>query len=362
MESPTVRVPDSPEGIYERFLDEGWGDGLPLVPPTQDRVEAALRFTDYDPEHIAAVIPPAQGEASVLKIAVNCVMAGCHPSYLPVLIQAVIAMSRPQLNVYGIQATTNPATVAGFVNGPVIDQLGFNAGCNCLGQGNRANATVGRAIRLVLINIGGGRPGLMDRATHGQPGKYTFFFAENEPDSPWTPYHVDAGFDPKVSTVTVFSASGTMNLLESTEDDEEMLSAFAGAIRSPVSNDYMFNGEPWLIFSPEHAATLHRSGYDKDAVRRGLWEMGKMPLREFSRRVVQYRVRPTWEPILGQLDDDTLIPLGETPDHIRIMVAGGPGTHSVYVQGFGATQSVTMAITDSKGVPISRFGVAAPVR
>jgi hypothetical protein len=136
---PDVSVTNSPEAIYDRFMREGWGDGLPIIPPTAERVYDMLRYTDREPEEVIGVIPPGRGEASVLLIAVNAVMAGCHPGYLPVVIAAVKAMCEENFNLYALQATTNPVALAGFVNGPVIEALGFNTGCNCLGQGNRAN-------------------------------------------------------------------------------------------------------------------------------------------------------------------------------------------------------------------------------
>ena len=345
MEAPTIRVANRPEAIYERFLADGFGDGLPVIPPTRDRVRDALKATDYDPSHLLGVIPPRNGEATVFDVAVNSVLAGCRPEYLPVVIQAVLACCHESMNLAAIQTTTNPVTVAGFVNGPIVERLGFNAGGNCLGQGNRANATIGRAIRFVLVNIGGAQPSAVDMATHGQPGKFTFFFAENEKASPWPSYSNDLGYDANVSTVTLFGAAGTTNMLEASNEASELLRTFADALRSPVSNDYLLNGEPWLIFGPEHAATLAAGGYDKEAVRRTLWELSQIPASAFSRKNRLHRIIPTWEPILGTIYDDTLIPIAASPDQIRILVAGGPGTHSVHLPTAGLPRSVTMRIS-----------------
>ena len=356
MDKPDVRVPDSLEAIYEKVMEEGWGDGLPVIPPTEERVEQALAYTDHDPDDVIGIVPPGRGEATVLKIAVNAVMAGCRPEYLPVVITAVRAMCQEPFNLYGIQATTNPVTVAGFVNGPVRAALGFNSGWNCLGQGNRANATVGRALRLILVNIGGARPGDLDRATHGQPGKYSFFFAENEEANPWQPYHVERGFQPDVSTVTVIGASGTLNMLEPTDDAADMLRVFADSGRFPTSNDFLFNGEPWLVLCPEHAEVLKAAGHAKESIRSFLWERMRIPAREFTRKSLQYWVRSSWAAILGEIADETLIPIADTPERIRIVVAGGPSIHSVWVPTFGDTRSVTLPITDRNGEPIRRFG------
>lgn len=349
---PEIIVGSSFEDVYEKFLEEGWGDGLPIIPPTEDRVARMLAATDREPDEVVAVVPPGQGEATVLKVAINAVMAGCRPEYFPVVLTAVEAMCRPEFNLLGIQGTTNPVTVAGFVSGPVVKALGFNSGWNCLGQGNRANATVGRAIRLVLINIGGGRPGELDRATHGQPGKYSFFFAENENDSPWEPFHVEQGFPPGTSTVTVIGASGTVNMLEPTDNAEELLRVIALTLRSPAGNDYIFNGEPWLIISPEHAHVLSAGGYNKESIRRVLWENSRIPARDFTKKCLQYWVESAWRPVLGEITDDTLIPIAESPERIRIVVAGGPSIHSVFIPTFGDTRAVTLPITDRHGQPL----------
>jgi hypothetical protein len=205
----------------------------------------------------------------------------------------------------------------------------------------------------VLLNVGGGRPGDLDRATHGQPAKYTLFFAENEEASPWGPYHVACGYSEETSTVTVLAPAGTLNMIEPTDDAGEMLRTFAGAIRSPGGNDSIFNGQPWVVLSPEHAEVLTRGGHTKESICRELWEQTRIPLCEFSRKTAEYWVRPSWEPILGQLDDETLIPVAATPEQIRLVIAGGPSIHSVYLPTFGDTRSVTVPIVDASGEPIA---------
>lgn len=344
---PELELADDPEAVLEAVMTRGWGDGLPVVPPTEERVASAIAASGLPGSQVIAVLPPRNGAATVHKIAVNAVLAGCQPEVMPILIAAVTAMGDPALNATGIQTTTNPVTIAGFISGPAGGRLGFNAGWNCLGQGNRANATVGRAIRLILVNIAGGIPGEADRATMGQPGKYTFFFAENEADAPWPPFRVREGFDAAASTVTMFGAAGTLNLLEPTDSAEDLLRVIATAMRFPASNDYMYNGEPWLILSPEHAWVLARGGHASPAtVQEYLWEQTRMRPAEFSAKVVDYRLRPTWEPLLGPIGPETLIPIAEHPERIRIVVAGGPGTHSTYVPTFGASRSVTVGVAD----------------
>ena len=358
----TLRVPADPDELLDVSVEQGWGDGLPVVPPTEARVADMLRFTDREPDEVLGVLPPGRGAVTVRAVAVNAVLAGCRANHFPVVLTAVAAMVEHQnrLNVYGALATTNPVTTAGFVNGPVVGALDFNASWNCLGQGNRANATVGRAIRLASINLGGARPGEMDRATHGFPGKYSFFFAENEGHNPWEPVHVEAGFDADVSTVTLLAAAGTLNMLEFSENGEEILRTFADSIAFPTSNDYLCVGEPWLVLAPEHAAEIHAAGFTKAAVREYLWEHSKLPFHAFSTRTREYIMRPAWGPVLGELDDDTPIPIGETPESIKIVIAGGPSVHSVYLPTFGDSRAVTVPITDREGRPIRDF--TKPVR
>ncbi|GAC1653139.1 MAG: hypothetical protein NVS9B1_01810 [Candidatus Dormibacteraceae bacterium] len=352
-EAPEVVVDDDPEALFALVMDRGWGDGLPVLPPTAERVEAMLAATDLGPDLVLGSIAPRNAQATVLKVAVNAVLAGCRPEQFPVVIAAIRAIADPRLNTNGIQTTTNPVTIAGFVSGPAAATLGFNWGANCLGQGNRANATVGRAIRLAMVNIGGGIPGDLDRATMGQPGKYSFFFAENELDSPWPSLLEAAGAEPGSSAVTMFGAAGTLNLLEPTDSAEDLLEVMAATMRFPTSNDYMYNGEPWLIISPEHAQVLHRGGHVTPAtVQEYLWEHARLPLGEFSARVQEYRIRPTWEPLLGPLTADAQIPISEKPSGIRIVVAGGPGTHTTYVPTFGTNRAVTEPLVDSAGRPL----------
>jgi hypothetical protein len=294
---------------------------------------------------VIANVAPGYGAASVESVAINAVMAGCRPEYLPVLIAAVEAAAERKFNLQGIQATTNPATPWIVVNGPIARKLGMASGANCLGQGNRANTTIGRALRLVLQNIGGALPGVMDRATHGQPGKHTFCCAENEADSPWEPLHVERGFEGDESTVTVVGAAGTLNLNSHAKDADDLARVLAESLVHPTSNDYHFGGQPWIVISPEHAEVLARGGLAKAEVKRRLWEQSRMPARRYAAKDYA-RVRHTRGPELGEIGPDTLLPISIAPDDIGIVVAGGPGTHSVYVPTFGQTRAVTRAVTD----------------
>jgi hypothetical protein len=339
----SIEVPADIEGFMAFCEAQCWGDGLPLVPPTPERVEAMLRYTRRASTEFIAQVAPGFGAASVEAIAINAVMAGCKPEYLSVLMAAVEAMTDRAFNLQGIQATTNPATPWLIVNGPIAEQLGINGGIGCMGQGTRANSTLGRALRLILQNIGGALPGGMDRATHGQPAKHTFCCAENEAESPWEPLHAERGFEQGRSTVTVIGAAGTTNLNSHAKDAGDLLKAIAGSMASPTSNDYHFGGAPWLALSPEHAHILHAAGLSKAEVKRRLWEASRLCAGRFAAKDYA-RLQHTRGPELGGIEPDTLVPASVHADEIGIVVAGGPGTHSVYVPTFGQTRAITRPI------------------
>lgn len=338
-----LEVPDDLEAINTLYRERRWSDGLPVVPPTVERVERALARTRRAPGEVVARIAPAFGAATVERIAINAVLAGCDPDYLPVLIAAVEAVAAPEFNLQGIQATTNPVAVWIIVNGPVTGRLHVNGAINCLGQGSWANATIGRALRLILQNVGGALPGEMDRATQGQPGKYTFCCAENESASPWAPLHVERGFRPDCSTVTVVGAEGTMNMNTHSKDAGELLRVIAETMVHPPSNEYCHGGEPWLVIAPEHAEILHAGGFDKEKIKYRLWEQTKMAAARMSIKDL-LRARASRSGELGDIGPETLLPISKRPEDIWFIVAGGPGTHSVYVPCFGNSHAVTREV------------------
>ena len=336
-------APDDLDAINRLYRERRWSDGLPIVPPTVERVARMLRATRRAPDEVVARVAPGFGAASVERIAVNAVLAGCDPEYLPVLIAATEAIAQPEFNLQGIQATTNSAAVWLVVNGPLAGKLGINGAFNCLGQGAWANATIGRALRLVLQNIGGALPGEMDRATHGQPGKYSFCCAENEAASPWEPLHVERGRAREASTVTVVGAEGTMNMNTHTKDAAEFIRITAETMQHPPSNEYTHGGEPWLIVAPEHADILQRAGLTKAEFKRRLWEASKMPAKRMTEKDL-LRVHDSRTVELGKIGPDTLLPICPSPEDIWLIVAGGPGTHSVYVPCFGNSRAVTWPV------------------
>jgi len=333
-------APDDLDAINRLYRDRRWSDGLPIVPPTAERVERMLGHTKRVRDEVIAQVAPGFGEATVERIAINAVLAGCDPEYLPVLIAATDAVAAAEFNLQGIQATTNSAAVWVIVNGSLAKKLGVNASFNCLGQGAWANATIGRALRLILQNIGGALPGEMDRATHGQPGKYSFCCAENDEASPWEPLHVERRYARDVSTVTVVGAEGTMNMNTHTKDAGELIRVFAETMQHPPSNEYTHGGEPWLIISPEHAEIFHRAGWSKADVKQRLWQASKMPAGRMTAKDL-LRVHDSRAAELGTIGPDTLLPISAVPNDIWLIVAGGPGTHSVYVPCFGNSRAVT---------------------
>jgi len=336
-------APDDLEEINRIYRERRWSDGLPIVPPTQERVARMLGATRRARDEVIAAVAPGYGMATVERIAINAVLAGCDPGYLPLLIAATAAAAAPEFNLQGIQSTTNPVAVWLIVNGPIAQRLNVNSTFNCLGQGAWANATIGRALRLILQNVGGALPGEMDRATHGQPGKYSFCCAENEAGNPWEPLHVERGFARECSTVTVVGAEGTMNMNSHAKDAVELARVIAETMIHPPSNEYTHGGEPWLVLGPEHAEIFSRAGWSKAEVRQRLWEQSKMKAGRMSARDLM-RAVDSRTAELGTIGPETLLPISARPEDIGIVVAGGPGTHSIYIPSFGNTRAVTREV------------------
>jgi hypothetical protein len=271
---------DESEAMYER----GWSDGLPLVPPTPERVAEMLTGTTRAADDVVAVVPPDLVECTVEKIAVNAVMAGCRPEYLPVVVAAVEAASTEEFNIHGVLATTMPVGPVIVVNGPVGRAIGMNARGNALGQGNRANATIGRALQLVIRNVGGGQPGGVDRATHGNPGKYTFCFAELDDGSPFEPLHVSRGFAPDQSTVTLFAGEGPRVVVDQLSREAPSLArTFAACLRTVAHPKTVVGIDAMLVVGPEHARVLRSAGWDRARLREELGALLQLPGSEIVR-------------------------------------------------------------------------------
>jgi hypothetical protein len=272
-------------------------------------------------------------------------MAGCRPEYFPVVLAAVDAMLDPECRLYGIRTATNNGTPLVIVNGPIARDLDVNARGNVFGQGWRANATIGRALTLVLRNIGGDMPGETDMSTQGQPGKFTFCIAENEDESPWTPFHVERGYAADDSTVTVIGASAGHNVFTyGCETGEEILDHFVGAMTALGHNNVIFPTGPLLVIGPEHAGVLARDGWDKPKIREYLYTHARIPLSRFAERTVKglKHRRSRWFEIAN---DPEHIGVADHPSHINIVVAGGPGIHSQFVPTSFSYSAVTRKVT-----------------
>jgi len=271
------RDEDEIEALFER----GWSDGLPLVPPTEERVLRMLQGTRRDPQELVGLVPSDLAPATVEKIAINAVMAGCKPEYLPVVLAAVEAVLEEPFAMHGVLATTMYVGPVVVVNGPIRRRIGMNAKGNALGQGNRANATIGRALQLVIRNVGGGRPQEVDRATLGNPGKYTYCFAEDEEDSSWEPLSVERGIAPGKSAVTVFAGFGLQGIVDQKSRDPDSLArSFAESLKA-IQNVKIAPGcDAMVVVCPEHERTFRAAGWSKAKVYETLHALTRMPAED----------------------------------------------------------------------------------
>ena len=273
------RVPlGDEEDAIEACYDRGWSDGLPVVPPTEARVMAMLEGTRRSPDEVLGNMPPNLTPCTVEKVAINAVMAGCKPEYLPVVLAAVDAILEQDFGMHGVLASTRFVGPVLIVNGPIAQRIGMNARGNVLGQGNRANATIGRAIQLAVRNIGGGKPGGVDRATLGSPGKYTYCFAEDEAGSAWTPLTVDRGLAAGTDAVTVFAGYGLQGVVDERGRTPEDLAATFATSLCAIDNINKFpSPDAVLVVCPEHERTFVEGGWDKARLHRELLDRLTVP-------------------------------------------------------------------------------------
>jgi len=265
----------------EICFERGWSDGLPVTPPTDERVLAMLKGTRRHPDEAVGKIPPYLGTCTVEKAAINAVMAGCKPEYMPVLLAALEAALEPVFTLHGVLATTYFSGPIIIVNGPIARAIGMNSGINALGQGNRANATIGRALNLIVQNVGGGRPGEADRSTLGAPSKYTLCFAEDESDPQWEPLSVARGFPRGASTVTLFQGHGPEAFVDQKSRTPEALSRSMGSSLVKIGHSKLVeSARAVLVLSPEHYAIYREAGWDRKRIERALYEATTRPGRD----------------------------------------------------------------------------------
>jgi hypothetical protein len=269
---PTVELDDDLEGIQAYYELRGWSDGLPIIPPTLERVERFVGIVGRDPSEVVCTLAPRNGEATVERVAANAVMAGCRAEDFPIVLAAVEAVADPALNLNAIQSTTHPTAILLLLSGPAAQKAAVASGPGCFGPGPglRGNLSIGRALRLALLNIGGGSPGEGDRATQGSPAKIGYCIAENVEESPWAPYHTDHGFKVTDSVLTAIACEGPHNIQDHYSiSGLGVLTTIAGAMAQAGSNNILSNsGFPILAFGPEHAHQVAVSGYSKADVQR----------------------------------------------------------------------------------------------
>jgi hypothetical protein len=341
--TPPGRDPDPDDAItlIEAYYERGWTDGLPVVPPSEAALAAMLAAGGLAGPEVIGEIPGRNTVVTAAKLAINALMAGCRPEYLPVVVAAVRGLCHPDFAYHGPASSTGGSAIILIVNGPIAGRLGLNSGSNAFGQGWRPNATIGRAVRLVMMNVMNTRPGFLDRATLGNPGKYAFCFAENEAASPWGPFHVTRGLRAEQSAVTVYagnSLSQVYNQLAPTP--EPLLRCFADALcHTGIPNVIGFN-ESLVVLAGEHADVLRRSGWSRRDMQEFLVRHARRTLADFKRAArLPGEVAPA--------DEATWRHVFQDPADILIVVAGGrAGSWSAALPGWGKkwTRSVTMPI------------------
>ena len=346
LQSRRVEVEASHDAIQDYYEQQGWTDGLPVVPATEDLVRKMLLPYGQDPATSLGVVQPRNAEVTLEKVAINAVMAGCRPEYFPVVVAAVKAALQPDFNIAGVQATTGGAAPVVIVNGPMAQELEINGDSGCFGPGYRANASIGRALRLFVRNVAGLIPGEMDKATLALPARYTFCFSENEARSPWEPLHVEMGLDPSASMVTLMGVRGMYTIMESTSPTGiQVLRTLVGSLRTIGVSNYYQTGtgaQLALVLCPEHAAEIHASGLTKQDVREYVFQNARMPLKRLE-GIAHYGNR-NWPRWIDESDPDAMIPIVGSADDVLVVVAGGDGRHSAWLAGWGVTRRTTQVV------------------
>jgi hypothetical protein len=334
--------------LVEWYYAQGFSDGLPVVPPTPAKVAAMIEALGGEPQFVECRVPPRWGNLTREVLAINMVMAGCLPEYATVVQAALLALCDPAFNLNGVQATTHMASPLLVVNGPIRTAIGMNAGCNVFGSGNRANATIGRAVRLVLLNVGGGWPGDLDKSTLGHPGKYTYCIAENEEQSPLAPYHVERGYRAEDSTVFVIAAEPPHSVTNHVANDPEgILDSICSAMSTIAHNNAVSAGHCAVVLGPEHARTIASHGWKRHDIRSYLWTYARIRFGDiaFNHRYgkVYNRNLPAWY----KRDLDASIPIVPAADNIHLFVAGGEaGRFSAFIPGWGHMSNPVLRAID----------------
>jgi hypothetical protein len=330
--------PELDANAIEDLYARGVTDGLPVVPPTRKLVQRAVAASGREAGDLVAMVPPNYGRATVEKIAINAVMAGCRPEYLPVVIAAVEAVCDEAFDLHGVSATTNAPSPLVIVNGPIRGSLEINSGAGVFGSGWRANATIGRALRLVCLNLGGARPGAVSMSTLAHSGRYSYCIGEHEEASPWESLAVEHGFEPEQNTVALLAADAPLGVYAQRSRTPEDLLPTLAASMAVISHHKMTHwGDTLVVLSPEHAKIFGDAGWKKGDVRRWLHERLRWPVRELLPGLDGGEGLP--EHVVAKFRDpareNAMISKFRAPENIKLVVAGGTaGRFSAIVPGW----------------------------
>ncbi len=341
-------LPGNVSDINDYFEQQGWTDGLPIIPPTEDLVSSMLEASPAPAERVLGQLPPRNGTVTVEKVAINAVMAGCQPAYFPVVLAAVKAVLQPQFNAGAITTTTGGAAPVVIVSGSIARRLGIHSGTAVLGSGHRANATIGRALRLTMRNLGGATADTMEKSTHGWPGKYTMCFAENAERNPWEPLHVELGFASDTSIVVVVAARGLITIVESSQESGlGDLETLVSSMRGEGISGYYYQARgasPVVVLGPEHAAEVAAAGFSRKETKEYIFRHARMPPRQLRDRG-HWGAR-SWPEAWEHQPEDFLVPLITDPEKLILVVAGGDGRHSSWFPAWSATQRAIEVIAE----------------
>ena len=351
--SRILEVEDSWEAINDWFLEHDLTDGMPIVPPTVTRVRAMTDYVEqqlgWKADEVLGTLAPKYGAATVEKVAANAVMAGCRPDYMPVLIACVQGVADPRFNLDSVQTSTHPTSPLPIVNGPVCKAIDLNWGYNYTGSLSRSTTTIGRALRLCMTNIGG-TPGSVNIHTQGHISRFTHVIAENEAENPWEPLSVELGFEPGTSTVTVVPSCSPALIDDNggSQTAKDLLKTFANSIAYVGNRNTNGEGQPLIIFGPQHARLLANGGYSKAEVKRFIWERARVRCGDIPPgNLVSYSDQI--HKLYTDVDPDYGIPIAGKPEDIFLVVMGGTGTHSLSVQTRLASAVVTIPILRKDG-------------
>ena len=343
-QAPSAALTLPEEDVYAEFCKREWCDGLPIVPPTPERV--AVMLARAEPAESLGLMPPLWRECTLEKLAVNAVMAGCDPAYFPVVVAAVRAMLDPTFNLYGVQATTHPVAPLVVVSGPYARAIGMHAGSGLFGPGFRANATIGRAIRLILMNVGGGWPGRGDMATQGSPAKFAYAIAEREDVTPWEPLHVALGLSAEQSAVTVFGGEGPHNVNDHVSTTAAGILTNVADVATTLGSNvgwYLAQSQLLVVLGPEHAATIAADGFSRADVQRFVFENARMPLGRM--KLSGMWGMHDWPQWMSKVTDEAArLPRVPTAEDVYVMVGGGSGKHSCVVPNCTFSRAVTIGV------------------